>query len=50
MSAQQKKSPEDYRLLAERFREAARKHQRKKNANKWDLADYLGQQPSTSMK
>jgi hypothetical protein len=58
MSAQQKKGPEDYRLLAERFREAARKASTDKErasllsmAKKWDsLAGYLQQQPSTSMK
>jgi hypothetical protein len=51
MSAQQKKSPADYRLLAERFREAARKAStEKERANllsmvkKWDLlAGYLQQ-------
>jgi hypothetical protein len=51
MSAQQKKSPGDYRLLAERFREAARKASTEKEranllsmAKKWDLlAGYLQQ-------
>jgi hypothetical protein len=55
MSAQQKKTPEDYRLLAERFREAAGKASTEKErasllsmAKKWDfLAGYLQQQPRT---